>query len=206
MELWMGPFGDQYQERNQIIIEEIENRMGFWELVFKSLYVNTGREIKSILEIGAGKGPNIIAIEKVSTKYELPMQLFATEINAKARIALQENCKTLTILDDIPDQPIADLVFTYGVMIHTHPAHIKQLQTRMYNASNRFLMCVEYFAPTTEMIPYRGETDALWRDDYGSHFLRNCSLRVIRYGFAWKRMSGLDNLTYFLFEKTKKMQ
>ena len=55
------------------------------------------------------------------------------------------------------------------------------------------------------MIPYRGHTDALWRRDYGSIWLDNFTdLHCQGAIFAWKRMTGLDNLTFWVFEKGPK--
>ena len=54
-----------------------------------------------------------------------------------------------------------------------------------------------------ETIPYRGHTEALFKRDFGSFWL-DCfpDLRVLDYGFFWKRLTGLDNLTWWLFEKS----
>jgi hypothetical protein len=52
------------------------------------------------------------------------------------------------------------------------------------------------------MIPYRGHDNALWRRDYGSLFLDTFSdLKCTAHMFAWKRATGLDNLTFWVFEK-----
>lgn len=203
--LWRGVFGDAYQERNQFSEEEANKRQQFLEGVYRVIYQNCGDYPKSVLEIGAGQGQNLRALEKLSIKIEKPIALFATEINEKAKLNLKENAKSVTLLEEIPKVKIADLVFTYGVLIHTHPAHLRELLTKIYNCSNRWIMCVEYFSPTTRPIPYRGEKDALWLDDYGSHWLNNFPLRVIGYGFLWKKVTGLDNVTFWIMEKTERM-
>jgi len=205
-DLWSGPFGDFYQERNSLTEEEVDRRATFLSGVFKLIYTINGSVPKSVLEIGAGQGPNLSAIRKIELENSVPIKRYATEINEKARLKLQENVKDVEILHAIPNTPIADLVMTYGVMIHTHPAHIRDLQTKMYNATNRWILCCEYFAPTTRPIVYRGEKDALWLDDYGGMLMRNFSLRLLGYGFSWKPITGLDNITFWVFEKTSKMQ
>lgn len=203
--LWEGAFGDFYQDRNKLTEEEVTRREHFLGNCLRTIYGVSGVAPKSILEIGAGQGPNIKALENISLKNNIPLKLYATEINQKARLHLSENSKTVEILDNIPTEPIADLVFTYGVMIHTHPAHIKPLINQMHKASKRFLMCCEYFAPETRPMTYQGEKDALWLDDYGVKFMDNHSLRLLGYGFCWKRVTELDNVTYWIFEKTEKM-
>ena len=52
------------------------------------------------------------------------------------------------------------------------------------------------------MIPYRGQEGLLFKRDFGGLWLDSFpSLRTVAYGFAWKRVTGVDNLTWWLFEK-----
>lgn len=205
LKLWEGPFGDLYQERNEPTSEEVDNRMKFLQHILQTIYTGCGILPSSVLEIGAGQGPNLMALEKLSMQIGKPLKLYATEINQRARVKLSENAKTVEILDKIPNIVTADLVMTYGVLIHTHPALIRELQTKIHNAANRWILCCEYFSPVTRPITYRGEKDALWLDDYGSIWLNNFSLSIVGYGFAWKKVTGLDNITFWLFEKVGKM-
>lgn len=206
IDLWKGPFGDQYQDRNSLTDEEVNKRGPLMEYIIKTIYMNAGGVIpESVLEVGAGQGPNLAAWEKISLKIQRPIKLYATEINNKARENLKDNVKSIELLDEIPTIPVADLVYTYGVLIHTHPAHLRGLQEKIYGASKRFIACCEYFAPETRPIKYRGENDALWLDDYGTKWIDNFSLRLLGYGFMWKKVTGLDNVTFWVFEKTEKM-
>lgn len=204
-DLWEGKFGDFYQERNLVTEQEWQNRAKLWETIFKIIYMSTGVFPSSVLEVGAGQGPNLMAIEKLALSAQKPVKLYATEINEKARLHLQENVKSVEILHDIPKQETVDLIYTYGVMIHVHPAHIMGLQKQMFEASSRYIVCAEYFAPDMRPLPYRGEKDALWLNDYGKLWMNNFPLRVISYGFCWKPITGLDNITYWIFEKKKVM-
>jgi len=215
--LWTGEFGNLYQDRNKLTQEEIEIRKGFWENIIRNIYMNCGAIPQSVLEIGAGQGPNLAAFRVIyDTMYEeankLKLQdkkdipLWATEINENARVQLKENVKDVHILDSISNiTNVADMALTYGVLIHTHPAHLKGVMDDIYKASKRWIVCCEYFAPESRMIPYRGENNALWLDDYGSRWVDNYPLRVIGHGFCWRRMTRLDNITFWIFEKTEKM-
>lgn len=204
-ELWEGKFGDFYQERNTITEAEVINRYKLWEMLFKIIYTANGSVPKSVLEVGAGQGPNLMAIEKLSLQTQQPIKLFATEINQKARLHMQENVKTVELLTDIPKQETAELVYTYGVMIHVHPAHLLGLMKQMYAASSKYIVCCEYFAPDIRPLPYRGEKDALWLNDYGKMWMSNFGLRLVAYGFCWKPVTGLDNITHWVFEKRSTM-
>ena len=42
----------------------------------------------------------------------------------------------------------------------------------------------------------------MFKRDFGGFFLEHFpDWRVLDYGFAWKQLTGLDNLTWWLFEK-----
>ena len=72
----------------------------------------------------------------------------------------------------------------------------------MHRVSSRYIACSEYFSDKPETIPYRGQTDALFKRDFGGMWLDLFpDLKVLDYGFSWKRTTGLDNLTWWMFEK-----
>ena len=97
---------------------------------------------------------------------------------------------------------VADLVFTSGVLIHIHPDNLEASLREIYRCASRWIVTIEYFSDKQEMIPYRGHKDKLFKRDFGGYWLDMFSdLRVIAYGFVWKRVTGLDNLTWWLFEK-----
>lgn len=205
IDLWKGPFGDSYLERNRVTDELLKARVDFWNNVIKVFYLNSNGIPNSVLEIGAGSGPNLMALDKVYTQIEKPLLKYATEANDKAKEVLKANVDGVQIIQESQllgvKQPIADLVFTYGVLIHTHPAHLMETMRNMYKASNKWIACMEYFAPEQREITYRGETNALWLNDYGSMWLDNFNLRVVGYGFCWKKTTNLDNITFWLMEK-----
>jgi spore coat polysaccharide biosynthesis protein SpsF len=99
---------------------------------------------------------------------------------------------------------VADLAFTSGVLIHIHPDDLLPACREVHRCAGRYVACVEYFADKPEAIPYRGHTDKLFKRDFGSFWMDNFpDLTVLATGFAWKRTTGLDNLTWWLFEKAR---
>ncbi len=204
IELWRGPFGDQYAQRNTPSDTDVKQRTFWWENILRHVYTTCHAIPESVLEVGAGLGQNLMGIQAVSRQIERRIDLYATEVNDTTREALKLNVPEANIIgaaDLGRHSGIADLVFTSGVLIHVHPAHRLALMRDIYAASKRFVMCAEYFAPNTRPIEYRGEKAALWLDDYGSVWLDNFNLRSVAYGFAWKKTTGLDNLTWHIFEK-----
>ncbi|MBX9633924.1 MAG: hypothetical protein K2X44_02990, partial [Magnetospirillum sp.] len=102
--------------------------------------------------------------------------------------------------------PLADgaveLAFSSGVLIHIHPDDLLQSCREIHRVSSRYVVCVEYFSDKPEEINYRGHTGVLFKRDFGSFWMDNFpDLQLLDYGFAWKRITGLDNLTWWIFEK-----
>jgi hypothetical protein len=67
--------------------------------------------------------------------------------------------------------------------------------------SSRFVLWAEYHAAATEEVPYRGETGALYRRDYGAIYRELFpELSVVRAGFLGPD-DGFDRVTWQLLEK-----
>lgn len=191
--LWTGPFGNDYTTRNANT--DLRFRIDMWRILLP-------RHCDSVLEVGANIGQNLEAIQQFS-----PAELYACEPNDLARQGLELFLPPTHITADTADKlsfpdEIADLVFTCGVLIHVEPEKLLASLREIHRVARRWIICGEYFAPSEEMVPYRGHENALWRRDYGSLFLDSFSdLHCTSATFAWKRMTGLDNLTFWVFEK-----
>ncbi len=193
IDLWCGEFGESYTKRQA---DTSGARQHMWDMVLPK------RGVDTILEVGANVGANLEAISQIRDS-----DLFATEPNELARRQLNDSGLCIQVTNDkanelrLDDKSI-DLVFTSGVLIHIPPADLEASMREIHRVARRWVVCAEYFAPSEEMIPYRGHDNALWRRDYGSLYLDTFpDLRCMTCLFAWKRMTGLDNLTYWVFEK-----
>ena len=95
-----------------------------------------------------------------------------------------------------------DLVFTSGVLIHIAPEDLYTSCSEIYRVSSKYIVSVEYFNPTPVELSYRGHDGVLFKRDFGSFWIENFpNLKVLDYGFFWKPITGLDNLTWWLFRK-----
>jgi spore coat polysaccharide biosynthesis protein SpsF len=201
VDFWRGDFGDLYTDRNIASNEQLRARVALWSEIMSH---TIGAIPESILEVGANLGVNLRALRAVTGA-----RLCAVEPNDKARAILVAD--GIVQPDDLRggdassiDFPAGacDLVFTSGVLIHIHPDHLLSSLEEIHRCSARWIGCIEYFSDKPEMIPYRGHEDRLFKRDFGALWLDNFpSLLVRAYGFAWKRVTGLDNLTWWLFEK-----
>ena len=199
LKFWEGEFGDEYAARNKIVPTHFQSRVGMWSDIFKSL-----TDVKTALEVGAGQGINLQAIKEVSDS-----KLFAVEPNEVARNSLISN-KVIPALNlsKWHGEAIAssdktfDFVFTSGVLIHIEPKRLRHVCAEIYRVSRKYIVCIEYFSDKNEEVPYRGHTGKLFKRDFGAFWMDNHkSLKLLDYGFVWKRVTGLDNLTYWVFTK-----
>jgi pseudaminic acid biosynthesis-associated methylase len=192
LDLWTGNFGNEYFERNTLTEENITARA---QWLFKTLWpVHQPKPIKSVFEFGCGNGANLAALQRClrgATRYGCePNETAATEASRFGFIS-----------NHIGDAK-ADLALTCGVLIHIPPGGLPDVMQAIYDVATRYILCAEYFAPQEEAIPYRGEDAALWRRPYGDLWMNAFPLKHISHGFLWKRVDGLDNLTWWLLEKT----
>ena len=201
-ELWRGAFGDAYVDRNSIEPETIRRNISAYSEI---LSCAEGAPPRSILEVGANIGLNLRAISQISDA-----ELYAIEPNGKARETLLRDqvLKEENIFDAIAgDIPLGDrsvdLVFTAGVLIHIPESELETAYREMHRVADRYLLSIEYFSPTPVVIPYRGETEALFKRDFGGLWLDLFDdLEPVANGFFWKRTTGMDDVNWWLFRKT----
>ena len=90
-----------------------------------------------------------------------------------------------------------DIVLTYGF----YYIEIKfNFSMRHHRVSKKYIITIEYFSDKPTEIEY-GDV-LLKKRDYGSIWLDNFSnISLVGYGFFWKRITGLDNVHWWIFEK-----
>jgi SAM-dependent methyltransferase len=209
LDLWAGEFGNEYHSRNELTDETIESRRKWLMNIIGTFDRELLTRPKSMLEIGCGRGANLAAIWKESAETGLEIDLYGIEPNIKARLAAAKHASVADVMRHSVKWPYRfDLVLTCGLLIHIPPAGLDDMLDRILDVSSRYILLSEYFAPQEEEVPYQGQEGALWRRDYGSLLMERGNLegnpfRVehIAHGFLWRPVDGLDNLTYWLFEK-----
>ncbi|MDI1344761.1 MAG: hypothetical protein PSV22_11755 [Pseudolabrys sp.] len=200
-EFWRGEFGNAYVDRNAASPEQMQARLVLWAEILSH---TISAPPASILEVGANLGVNLRALRQLSSarRFALEPNELAREILVKDGVVVADDVRDgLAQKIEFPDA-VAEFSFTSGVLIHIHPDHLEASLREIYRCSSRWIACVEYFSDKPEMIPYRGHDDRLFKRDFGGLWLDTFpDLRIVAYGFAWKRVTGLDNLTWWLFEK-----
>lgn len=191
--VWRGDIGTAYAERNAAL--PVAPYIGLWRDIAAHI-----DPLDTVLEVGAGEGVNLKAL---ATIYNA--RLVGVEPNAVAREALSD-----AGFDAIDGHacsiPVAnesfDMAFTSAVLIHVPPNELERACREIYRVSRRYIACIEYFSHNPEEIEWRGRSGLLFKRDFGGFWLDTFpDLRLRGYGFAWKRASGLDDVTWWVFEK-----
>lgn len=201
IDTWRNEFGNDYTVRNAPTQAALAARITMWSRILRAV---EGRPPKSILEAGANLGLNLRALRLLT-----PASLTAVEPNATARGRLVED--GIVPADQVFDGfcaklPFADrqfdLVFTSGVLIHIPPSELEASCRELHRVSARYLLAVEYNSEQPQELPYRDLQGHLFKRDFGAFYLDLFpNLEVVDYGFFWRPVTGLDNLTWWLFQK-----
>ena len=197
---WEGSFGNSYTDRNELSRLRIERQARLWSKIVGPMLPERP---KTILEVGSNTGANLWALHS----HFPSAHLYAVEPNDKARDVLVKSGliaegDAYAKLTDVPGT--AELAFTCGCLIHIPPAELYEFCRGIVARAERWVVAIEYFAAEPEEKVYRGHAGKLWKRDFGGFYLDNfAGLKPIGTGFAWKRTTGLDNLTWWLFDKGK---
>lgn len=192
-ELWAGDFGKAYVERNRVLDER---RAAFWSGLLSDF------RIRFVLEIGCGQGANLRPISRALD----PHDVWGVDINDEALALARLHAPGVNVVASrarrLPFRDgLVDLSFTVGVLIHQPETTLSSVMSEIVRCSNRFVLWAEYHAPTTEEVPYRGQSGALFRRDYGGIYRELFpELTVRREGFLAPE-DGFDRVTWQLLEK-----
>lgn len=194
---WANEFGNEYPNRN-----EGEKLVSVNVAIFSKILKNCP-SINSIAEFGCNIGLNLIALNRINKNFNLR----GYEINAKAadtakKEAVSEIINT-TIVESLDQSKKFDLTFTKGVLIHINPDLLPLVYQNLYDLSNRYIMAYEYYNPTPVSVEYRGHQDKLFKRDFAGELIDKFNLKLIDYGFNYKREKYFphDDATWFLLEK-----
>ena len=195
IEFWTGQGGDAYIDRNAFTLQNVAMRASMWERILDRV-----NPINRVLEVGANVGINIAALQRILPPH---VSYYAIEPNAQAIKKLQELVPGAYqgVADDIPlpDGKI-DIVFTSGVLIHIEPEKLLGSCAEIVRVARRYVIAAEYFSEQPQQIDYRGSY--IWKRDFGKFYLDNFeNLRPVDCGFEWRHTTGIDNITWWVFEK-----
>ena len=193
---WAGEFGQSYIDRNNS--ESIlYGKVALWVRMLRAAH-----NIKSIRELGCNIGLNLLALKKLQPKINLSGYEINKVAAAKAEKFGVGKIKQVSILEKIKDVKV-DLTFTFCVLIHINPSYLKNVYENLVNQSNKYVLIAEYYNPNPTKISYRGHEDKLFKRDFAGDLIDDYGLKLVDYGFSYKRdnCAPQDDINWFLLEK-----
>jgi pseudaminic acid biosynthesis-associated methylase len=192
--LWQGEFGDAYTQRNAAAGE---GREPFW----KDLH--GAHPFSSVLEVGCNLGGNLRWLSKILP----PREVYGIDVNESALARVRASYPGVNAVwargRELPFRDrFFDLTFTTGVLIHQPPETLPLVMSEIVRCSRRYVLCGEYYADQATEVPYRGQSGALYKCDFGGIYQR-CfpELALVRKGFLAKGVGSWDDVTWWLFER-----
>ena len=192
--LWSGDFGDAYTERN---VGAGEVREMFWRGVLARA------PISSVLEVGCNLGANLRWLaagipDGVAVGLDInAMALAQLKRAMPSALVVRGSARALPFVEDA-----FDMVATVGVLIHQPEQTLPTVMREIVRCARRYVMCAEYYAPTSTEVSYRGQPGALFKRDYGALYARQAPSLVLQDQGFLSRSEGWDDVTFWLFEKT----
>ncbi len=191
--LWSGEFGDAYTERNEAAGE---GRGRFWATILDEF------PAARVLEVGCNLGANLRWL--ASTVVAGPVCGVDVNLCALRRLrvalpgarALAAGARALPFRDGA-----FDLVFTVGVLIHQPPDALLAVMAEIVRCSRRWVLCGEYYATEPTEVPYRSQTGALFKRDFGGLYREFFPRLALRKQAFLSRADGWDDVTFWVFER-----
>lgn len=169
-EAWRGDFGTQYTERSLLNPPELDqlyqSKYGETRTALNQSFLKDVPKSASILEVGCNLGNQIMLLQQMGFE-----NLTGIEINAGVVQEAQSRLPSVKILEGSALQiPLGDasfdLVFTSGLLIHIAPRDLPAAMKEIHRCAKTWIWGLEYYAPQTTEIPYRGRSGLLWKADY----------------------------------------
>lgn len=204
-EFWSGKFGRGYNDRNTWTVSGFDRfyrqTWGTTRTVMNRAFLR-GLKIDNVLEVGANIGLQLRHLQ--SQGFD---NLYGVEIQSDAVERAKRLTKGINIIRgsafDLPFQNnYFDLVFTSGVLIHIHPKDQKAAMREMFRVSRKYIWGFEYFNETVQEIPYRGNRNVLWKNNFPKLWQQYCPklklVKVKKYRYVGQKIQDV----MYLFRKT----
>lgn len=188
---WSGDFGNQYIERNRF---DYTSRIPYWRDMLALM-----DPLEYVCEVGCNIGSNLKALRDVAPETTM---IRGIDVNQAAIDEVQMQgfmARVLPAVEVGNSYPESfDLIFTAGVLIHIPEDQIGAVMDQIIRASRRYVLAIEYAAPESEEIPYRGHTERLWRRPFGQMYAdKGLTLLDVR-----DADTGFDACVSWLLEKS----
>jgi pseudaminic acid biosynthesis-associated methylase len=203
---WQGTFGKKYWERNQFTPAELDalylTKYGTTRTILNERFLKNVPRSTSILEVGCNLGAQLSSLQRSGFT-----NLSGIEINgeilkeARIRLPSAKLAQASALQIPYPDAHF-DLVFTSGLLIHIAPSELVTAMNEIHRCSKTWIWGLEYYAPETTEVLYRGQRNLLWKADFVQLYLKNFpDLELVREErLSYLKDGNVD--TMFLLRRT----
>lgn len=196
---WADTYAQRYIEKNRDFDTPLAAKA--WAQMLRA----TDGQVGSYLECGCNVGRNIAALKiALPTAFASVVEISRPAFEFVSGTYSLDRSFNGAILDSDFERASFDLVFTMGVLIHINPDQLLENPTKVLDYSRKFILVGEYFNRTPVSLEYQGESDKLYKRDFGKFLLENFDVKCVDYGFLWSQIygeAGFDDVTWWLFEK-----
>jgi len=198
---WKNEITESYAQDNATFDEELG--LLAWQKMLNSIEL---KEIRSYLDCGSNVGRNISFLKRLMPEAQANIIELAEGPFNKCKNDFDIKNSFLGPIKNARFNQKFELVFTSGVLIHINPDDLLITMKSIYENSSKYILIAEYFNRTPVEIDYRGQSNMLFKRDFGKFFKENFECEVVDYGFLWGDefdSAGFDDITYWLFEKSE---
>lgn len=175
MNEWSGAFGREYTDRNPHDAQEMNRlyteQFGLTRTELNEDFMGSLDRSLRILEVGANVGTQLQMLQSMGFKnlYGVELQWYAVE-------EAKKHSKGINLLQgsafDLPFKDgYFDLIYTSGVLIHISPTDIGRAISEIRRCTRRYVWGFEYYAESYTEIPYRGQSNLLWKTNFAGEYM-----------------------------------
>lgn len=202
---WQGGFGSSYTDRNTFSAAELDRfykrTWGISRTEMNRQFLGH-RKVENVLEVGANIGLQLRHLQRMGLETLHGIEIQADAVERAKRITRGINIIQGSALDLPYRDGYFDLVYTSGVLIHIHPRDLKKVMREMVRCSRRYIWGFEYFSDKQEEIPYRGNRNVLWKNDFPRLFTRYSNdLKLVKRTY-YPYVEGGNVDVMYLFRKS----
>lgn len=171
---WSSGFGKEYITRNKFNPIDLDklyiSKFGISRSKLNKEFLKN-LKINNVLEVGCNIGNQLALLQKHGFK-----NLYGIDIFPEAVEQAKSHTKNINIIEaSALNLPFKDnhfnLVFTAGVLIHTHPQDLKKIMAEIYRTSGKYIWGYEYYSPKHVAINYRDNKNYAWKGDFCQMYL-----------------------------------
>jgi pseudaminic acid biosynthesis-associated methylase len=205
VDVWSGPFGADYTDRNPQTPEELDihyrTTFGISRSDLNHEFLNDlDRDIR-ILEVGSNVGTQLRMLERMSFTHLTGLELQSYALSAARGYSpelpfVRGEGSRLPFVDES-----FDLVFTSGVLIHIDPLKLPGILAEIHRCTRRYIWGWEYFSEAYCEVVYRERGGMLWKGDFAAMYReRFPNLQMLRERRV-PYLNGPNEDSMFLLEK-----